>query len=303
MRVFVTGAVGFVGQWLDKELRGHGHEVVAAPGPEILDIADRSGLVRWLDHPDGRPDAVIHLAGMAFAPDAGHDPGEAFRVNVGGTVALFEALREIGIRPPVLVSGSADVYGAPRPEDLPLREQAPLAPNTSYSLSKAAQEGVAAEASARYDLPVIVTRSFNHTGPGQRPVFVVPAMAQRVMAVKRGRATAIPAGNIDVRRDLTDVRDVVVAYRLLLEAAAAGKMVDRFTVVNVASGVAVTVRDIIERLCALAGVRAAIEIDQSLVRPNDPHEIRGDPTLIRGLVGWEAGIELERTLIDLLATT
>lgn len=301
MRVFVTGANGFVGQWLEKELRCHGHEVVGAPGPDVLDIADRSGLVRWLDHPGGPPDALIHLAGMAFAPDAGHDPAEAFRVNVGGTVALFEALRELGIRPPVLVSGSADVYGTPRPEDLPLREDAPSAPNSPYALSKVAQEGAAAEASARYGFPVVATRSFNHTGPGQRPVFVVPAMAQRVMAVKTGQATSIPAGNIDVRRDLTDVRDVVVAYRLLIESAAAGKLADLFTVVNVASGAAVTVRDIIERLCALAGVALVIEIDGSLVRPNDPHEIRGDATLLRDLVGWQPRIPLQQTLTDVLA--
>src|ERR1035437_4172051 len=120
MRVFVTGAIGFVGRWLKEELVDNGHEVVAAPGPDELDIADRAGLMRWLGDSVGAPDAVVHLAGMAFAPDAGKDPGEAFRVNVGGTVALFEALREMGIRPPVLVSCSADVYGAPRPEDLPL---------------------------------------------------------------------------------------------------------------------------------------------------------------------------------------
>ena len=303
MRIFITGAIGFVGRWLEPELRRHGHDVVGAPGPDVLDIADRSGLVRWLDHSAGRPDAVIHLAGMAFAPDAGDDPAEAFRVNVGGTVALFEALRELGIRPMVLVSGSADVYGTPRPEDLPLREDAPFAPNSPYSLSKVAQEGVAAEAAARHGFPVIVARSFNHTGPGQRPVFVVPAMAQRVMAVKRGQATSIPAGNIDVRRDLTDVRDVVVAYRLLLEAVAAGNLTDPLTVVNVASGEAVTIRDVIERLCVLAGVAPVIELDQSLVRRNDPPDVRGDPTLIRRLVGWEAGIKLEQTLIDLLATT
>jgi len=302
MRIFITGAIGFVGRWLEPELRNHGHEVVCSPGPDVLDIADRSGLAHWLDHPGGRPDAVIHLAGMAFAPDAGHDPAEAFRVNVGGTVALFEALREIGVRPPVLVSGSADVYGTPRPEDLPLREDAPSAPNSPYALSKVAQEGAAAEASVRHGFPVVVTRSFNHMGPGQRPVFVVPAMAQRVMAVKWGQATTIPAGNIDVRRDLTDVRDVVVAYRLLIEAAAAGKLTDRFTVVNVASGEVVTVRSVIERLSVLASVVPVIEIDPALVRADDPVEIRGDATLIRRTVGWQPGISLDQTLRDVLAT-
>jgi GDP-4-dehydro-6-deoxy-D-mannose reductase len=302
MRIFVTGAVGFVGRWLEIELRRAGHEVVAAPGPEDLDIADRSALARWLSDPAGAPDAVIHLAGMAFAPDAGRDPFEAFRVNVGGTVALFEALREVGIRPPVLVSCSADVYGAPSAENLPLREDAPLAPNGPYALSKVAQEACAVEASARHGFPVVVTRSFNHTGPGQRPVFVVPAMAQRVMAVKRNQAASIPAGNIDVSRDLTDVRDVVVAYRLLIEAAVRGALPDRCTVVNVASGEVVTVREVIERLAALAGVTPVIAIDPSLVRANDPAEIRGDAGLIRELVGWRCEIPLEQTLVDLLAT-
>jgi GDP-4-dehydro-6-deoxy-D-mannose reductase len=301
MRIFVTGAIGFVGQWLEKELLSHDHEVVPAPGPEGLDIADRHGLARWLDGPAGRPDAVIHLAGMAFAPDAGRDPAEAFRVNVGGTVALFEAMREIGIRPPVLVSGSADVYGAPAAGDLPLREDAPLAPNSPYGLSKMAQEGVAAAAAVRYGFTVVSTRSFNHTGPGQRPVFVVPAMAQRVMAVKNGQATFIPAGNVDVRRDLTDVRDVVVAYRLLVEAAASGLLTGRQTIVNIASGDVVTVRYVIERLCALAGVAPAIEIDQSLVRVGDPFEVRGDASLVRDLVGWKPRIPLELTLLDVLA--
>jgi len=302
MRIFVTGANGFVGRWLEPELRRNGHEVVATPGPDILDIADRAALRRWLDDPGGPPDAVVHLAGMAFAPDAGADPSEAFRVNVGGTVALFEVLRDIGIRPSVLVSCSADAYGTPRPEDLPLREDAPVAPNGPYALSKVAQEGAAVEASARHGFPVVVTRSFNHTGPGQRPVFVVPAMAERVMAVKRGQATAIRAGNIDVRRDLTDVRDVVVAYRLLVEAAARGALPDRCTVVNVASGEAATVREVIERLCALAGVTAAIEIDPSLVRKGDPPEIRGDAAMLRRLVGWRPQIPLGQTLKDQLAT-
>ena len=301
MRVYLTGASGFVGTWLEKELRNNGHEVVGTPAPDLLDIADRAALRRWLAGPGGPPDAVVHLAGMAFAPDANQDSAEAFRVNVGGTVALFEALREDGLQPPVLVSGSADVYGTPRAEDLPVTEQAPLAPNSPYGLSKLAQEGVAVEAAARYAIPVTVARSFNHTGPGQRPVFVVPAMARRVMAVKRGQAAAIPAGNVDVLRDLTDVRDVVVAYRLLLEAAVADRLPDHCTIVNVASGQSVTVRAIIERLCALAGVTLNVETDQALVRVGDPPEIRGDAALLHRLVDWQPRIPLEQTLVDVLA--
>ena len=301
MRVFVTGAIGFVGQWLTRELVAAGHTVVPAPGPETMDIADRRALIRWLDDPSGPPEAIVHLAGMAFAPDASHEPAEAFRVNLGGTVALFEALREMGIRPPVVVSGSADVYGSPRPADLPLREEAPLAPLTPYSLSKVAQEGAAAEAAERYGFRVVVTRSFNHTGPGQRPVFVVPAMALRVLAVKRGQARTIPAGNVDVRRDLSDVRDVVAAYRMLAEWAASPGARDGCTVVNVASGRAPTIRSVVEELCKLAGVEMALETDPALVRPDDPAEIRGCAELIERLVGWRTVIPLEQTLADVLS--
>jgi GDP-4-dehydro-6-deoxy-D-mannose reductase len=237
---------------------------------------------------------------MAFAPDAKSDPAEAFRVNVGGTVALFEALRMVGIRPAVLVAGSADVYGLPRQQDLPLTETSPLTPLQPYAISKMAQEGVAVEAAIRYGFPAIVTRSFNHTGPGQRPVFVVPAMARRVVAVQRGEASAIPAGNIDVRRDLTDVRDVVRAYRLLLELAANGSNASP-RVVNVASGDAVSIRHIIDELCEIAGVQAPIVVDPSLARANDPVEIRGDATLLTQLTGWRPQIPLRTTLEDVLA--
>ncbi len=297
MRVFVTGATGFVGGWLQRELVAAAHEVVAAPRSDELDITDRAGLARWFAR---GPDAVVHLAGMAFPPDARTDPSEAFRVNVAGTVAIFEALRELGLRPPVLVAGSSDVYGIPRPEDLPLRETAPLNPRQPYAVSKAAQEGVAVEAGARWGFPIVVTRSFNHTGPGQRPVFVVPAMARRVLAVKRGEATVIPAGNVDVRRDIGDVRDLVRAYRLLLEALAVGRLGSNLNVINVATGRAETIRSLIEHLCALAGITAVIQVDPELVRASDPPEIRGNASLLTDLTGWRPEIPLDRTLTDLL---
>jgi GDP-4-dehydro-6-deoxy-D-mannose reductase len=300
MRVFVTGAIGFVGGWLLSELRQNGHTVVPAPGPDELDITDLDGLARWLGEPNDPPEAIVHLAGMAFAPDAKNDPAEAFRVNVGGTVALFEALRLIGIKPAVLVTGSSEVYGAPRSRDLPLSENAPLAASHPYGISKIAQEAVAIEASARYGFPVVVTRSFNHAGPGQRPVFVVPAMARRVVAMQRGETKSVRAGNIDIRRDLTDVRDVVRAYRLLLERAA-DNSAPTSRVVNVASGEAVTIRSIIDQLCELASVTPRIELDESLVRADDPVEICGDASLLTQLTGWRPDIPLRTTLADVLA--
>lgn len=300
MRVFVTGAIGFVGGWLQAELREAGHAVVPAPGPEELDITDRAGLVRWFDAGQP-PDAVVHLAGMAFPPDARAEPAEAFRVNVAGTAALFEALRALGLTPPVLVTGSSEVYGAPRPEDLPLSEVSPVAPRQPYAVSKLAQEAVAVEAGMRYGFPVVVTRSFNHTGPGQRPVFVVPALALRVLAVGRREADAVTAGNVDVRRDFSDVRDVVRAYRLLLERAASVGTGMTPEVVNVGSGVAVSIRELIERLCAIAGVDPTLRIDRALVRADDPREIRADVSRLQALVAWRREFSLHTTLADVLS--
>lgn len=299
MKVFVTGAIGFVGGWLCRELESAGHETVPAPPPEALDITDRVGLARWLGN--GSPDAVVHLAGLAFAPDAGRDPSEAFRVNVGGTVAVFEALRSLGLRCPVLVTGSSEVYGAPEARWLPLSEQAPVCPTQPYALSKLAQEAVAVEASLVSRCPVIVTRSFNHTGPGQRPVFVVPALARRVLEVAHGHASVIRTGNIDVRRDISDVRDVVRAYRLLLEALVAGRIAPAPLVVNVASGSSISIRSVVERLAALAGVELRLGVDPRLVRADEPPEIRGDARLLHELTGWQPEIPLDRTLSDVLA--
>jgi GDP-4-dehydro-6-deoxy-D-mannose reductase len=300
LRIFVTGANGFVGGWLQRELALAGHQVVLAPGQAQLDITDRAGLVRWFSGGPGAPDAVAHLAGIAFAQDAARDPAEAFRVNVAGTMAVFEALRELGLRPPVLVTGSSEAYGAPRPQDLPLAESAPLNPRQPYAMSKAAQEGVAVEAGARWGFPVVVTRSFNHTGPGQRPVFVLPAIARRVVAVRRGTAPVVVAGNVGVRRDIGDVRDVVRAYRLLLELSADRGLGSDPLIINVGSGRAETIRSHIERLCVMAEIAPAIRVDPALVRPDDPPEIRGNISLLTELTGWRPEVPMDETLADLL---
>ena len=299
MRVLVTGATGFVGRWLTRELEAAGHEVVGAPSSNLLNITD-AARVREFVHVT-RPEAIAHLGGVSFGPDARRDPDTAFQVNVLGTVAVLDAARRMhGPAPSVLIAGSSEVYGRPEPGDLPLTESAATFPVGPYGLSKLAQEAVAVGAGCVSDLPVVVTRSFNHTGPGQRPDFVVPALARRVVAVERGLEPVLRTGNVDVRRDFTDVRDVVIAYRLLLEASVGGRLGSRPVVVNVASGRSVAIRAIVEQLCAIAGCEPRIAVDESLVRADDPPEIRGDASLLGRLTGWEPKIALNQTLADVL---
>lgn len=282
-----------------RELEAQRHQVVPAPGSSTFDISDAK-LVEELVR-DTAPDAIAHLAGVAFAGDARSDPGMAFRVNVGGTAALMDAAIRLPRTSIVLVAGSSEVYGAPRTQDLPLREDAPLLPTSSYGLSKLAQEAVAIEIAGAHGLGLVVTRSFNHIGPGQRPDFVVPGLAARTLAVCRGDASTVGIGNADVRRDFTDVRDVVRAYRLLLEAGAAGTLRSPQLVVNVASGRPVSIRSIADALQRIAGCKAELVVDPALVRATDPPEIAGSASLLAELTGWAPSIALEQTLVDIVA--
>lgn len=297
MRVVLTGTTGFAGRWLKADLEAAGHEVIPAPGRGELDLAGNPDFGPFLA--EARPDAVAHLAAISYAPDATAAPELAMRVNAGGTAALCSALDAVGSGAALLVTGSSEVYGIPDPADLPLKETAPLRTEAAYGLSKLAQERVALEA-ATTGRRVVVTRAFNHLGPGQRPRLVAPAMARRVLDVRDGRAATIPVGNLDARRDFTDVRDTVAAYRLLLEALVAGRVPVERPVYNVATGVAVSVRELVATLCRLAGIEMATSQDLALVRPNDPPEIRGDARALRSLTGWAPAIPLEASLGDLL---
>jgi GDP-4-dehydro-6-deoxy-D-mannose reductase len=299
MRVLVTGAGGFVGRWMAAELTAAGHEVLAAPGHADLDIADREGVGSMVAA--ARPDGVVHLAGVAYGPDAARDPSEAGRVNVTGTRTLLDACADSAPRASVLVAGSSEVYGNPDPADLPLRENAPVRPSSPYGRSKAGQERVALDAGREAGLAVVVTRSFNHTGPGQRAEFVAPALANRILRARDEGAAEIAVGNIDVRRDISDVRDVVRAYRLLLEGLHAGR-IPSSTVVNVATGRSVSVREVIALLSEIIGVQVAPTVDPQLVRAIDPPEIVGEASLLRSLADWEPTIPLRQTLEDLVAS-
>ena len=298
MRILVTGATGFVGRWLVPELRGAGHAVIEAPSHRELDLGsspDLGPLVR-----DARPDAVAHLAGITFLPDAEQDPDMAERVNVGGTEAVFAALDAAGSNASVLVTSTADVYALDAP--LPIKETAEVAPRSAYGRSKVGQEGVAS-AAARRGRAVTIVRSFNHIGPGQRPVFVVPAFAQRVLELKAARTDTIPVGSLAARRDFTDVRDVVRAYRLLLERLAVSQHTLEAKLLNVGSGRSVSMEEILRSLCEIAGVEPRWQVDPAQLRSNEIPDRVADTTLIRSLVPWAPDIPLETSLRDVLAST
>jgi GDP-4-dehydro-6-deoxy-D-mannose reductase len=299
MRILVTGATGFVGGWLVQELEDAGHEVVASVDQDRLDVTDRAAVEAGIAA--ARPDAIAHMAGVSFGPEAGREPARALAVNVGGTINVVQALGSLGRPAILLVPGSSEVYGQPDPEDLPLAETAPIRPRAPYALTKAAQEAIALRLGPEHGIRVVACRSFNHTGPGQRLDFAIPAFASRILAAQAAGERRIRVGNVDVRRDIGDVRDVARAYRLLLELAHDGGTPAEGLVANVATGTSVAMRDAIARLSAAAGYSVELDPDPGLIRSDDAPDVRGDSTRLRELTGWRPEIPLEQTLIDIVA--
>ena len=303
-RVLVTGAAGFVGHHLVRELESSGHEVAttdalqpdapAAHGLPDYSTADlRDGesmraLVRAT-----RPDAVVRLAGVSFVPDGARDPSLALTVNIGGTWTLAEALAAEAPRARLLFVSTAQVYGT-IPSPAPLREESPLRPLSLYAVTKVAGESLLLARHAAGTLDAVVARPGNHTGPGQTPKFVAPAFARQVLSAKRGEIAALRVGNLDSIRSFADVRDVVRAYRLLLERGASGG------VYNVASPANVRIGDLLDRLRALAGCDAPVETDPALWRPTDACPDL-DVSRLRADTGWAPAFSLDDTLRDLLA--
>jgi GDP-4-dehydro-6-deoxy-D-mannose reductase len=290
MRAFVTGGHGFVGPWLIKHLEEQGDEVVA-PGLEV-DITDADAIAQAVSA--ARPDAVYHLAALANVSDSWEHPARTFEVNATGTLHVLDAARRVEPLPRVLLVCSAEVYGVVAPEQLPITEDTPLRPVTPYAASKVAAEFLGMQAHLGYGLPVVRVRAFNHVGPSQSGTFVVSDLARRIAEAARDGARVLRVGNLSPRRDFTDVRDVVRAYRLLIERGEAGG------VYNVCSGRAIAIEELARRLLDLAGADLVLETDPALVRPVDVPVLLGDPTRIREGVGWEPEIPLDATLRDVL---
>ncbi len=292
MRALITGGKGFVGQWLAAHLKDAGDEVVVVDVE--TDVADGVALGRVVA--EAAPHAVYHLAALTHVGESWEHPSQVLRVNVLGTAELLAAARALPEPATVLVVSSAEVYGVVTPEQLPLGEAAPTAPATPYAASKLAAEAVALQAWRGYRQPVILVRPFNHIGPGQSPNFAVPALAKRIVEARRSGARSLRVGTLTTRRDFTDVRDVVVAYRRLIEVGSAG------TIYNVCSGRDVAIAEVARHLLDLAQADLELVTDPELVRPVDVPVLRGDAGRLHAATGWTPTIPLATTLADVLAS-
>ena len=295
----VTGATGFAGGHLVARLASNGRQVAAwahrgatEPWTEgavvwrAVDLLDRASVRAAIA--TTRPSVIYHCAGFADVHGAWRVPAHALRINALGTHHLLEAVRETGLSCRVLVTGSAMVY---RPSAEPMTEDHPIEPSGPYAFSKLAQEMTAAAS----PLPVLLARPFNHAGPRQSPAYATSAFAQQIAEIESARRPAVlSVGNLEARRDITDVRDTVRAYEAL---AARGRP---HTPYNVCSGRARTMRELLDILLSLSRVRVRVEVDASRLRPSDNPLIAGSHDRLTRDTGWTPEIPIEQTLADLL---
>jgi len=290
-RPLVTGGAGFSGAWVLAELRSRGQDPMAPDRDELelLDLDAVRSAVRA-----AAPTAVYHLAAQASVPASWEDPRSTLLENLETTLNVLEAVREEAPSAVIVVAGSGEVYGIP--SSLPVEESAPLRPQNPYAVSKAACDLLAAQYADAHGMRVIRTRSFNQAGPGQSELYVLGTLTRQVAeAEARGDdVAAIRLGNIDSKRDFTDVRDVARAYADLVDAEASPGAY------NLCSGQAVSVRDLLDLLGRAAPIEVRHEIDPERVRAHDVPEIRGSAERIRAEAGWAPKIPLEKTVADAL---
>ena len=292
MKVLVTGATGFVGRHLVAHLGAMGDEVIitdrASGGP---DITNAQAVHQFIQH--NEPEVIYHLAGQSDVHRSWSNPIESYRANVEGAANVLAAAHAAHVRRVVAVL-SADAYGRVEPDDLPIDEDTPFQPLSPYAASKAAAEYVCIQAHLGSGVDVVRARPFTHIGPGQSPRFVAAALASRVAEAERDGNDTISVGRLDARRDFTDVRDIVHAYRLLSMHGEPG------AAYNICCGVDVSIDDVAQQLLKLARRPLRLVPDPALQRPADIPVLRGDATRLRETTGWQPTITLEQTIHDML---
>ena len=311
MRVLITGITGFAGSHLAEFLIAN-HPDVKVFGivrwrsrmENILpirdnielceaDLKDMVSLQACLAHV--RPDRIFHLAAQSFVPTSWKCPGETFAINATGQINLFESLLSLKQSPLVQVAGSSEEYGRVFPDEIPMKETNPLRPLSPYAVSKVAQDLLGYQYFQSYGLPVVRTRGFNHTGPRRGEVFVTSSLAKQIAAIEKGvKEPVIQVGNLDAKRDFSDVRDIVEAYWLSLEKGEPGE------VYNIGSGVSRPIREVLDILLSLSKVNVRVEVDPQRLRPSDVPILLADSSKFVARTGWKPRFSFRQTLSDLL---
>jgi GDP-4-dehydro-6-deoxy-D-mannose reductase len=289
-----------------KDLEGSGHEVIASDVQAVIPILRAAGRAALaIDILDGdsiqrvlnlsKPQWIILLAAQSSVGRSWEDPSGTICSNILGPVNVLEAIRKLGISPRVLLIGSSEEYGSVEDGRVPLAETRTLAPANPYAVTKSCQEALGRLYQKAYAIEIILTRSFNHIGPGQRLGFVIPDFCSSIAAIERGeQEPVLKVGNLEALRDFTDVRDVVRAYRLLLERGQAGETY------NVGSGRAVAISEMLDILVGMARVPLRVEMDPNKYRPLEVRCIVADISKIEARVGWRPELSLEASLEDTL---
>ncbi len=258
-----------------------------------VDLRDRSAVVRLIENV--QPDQIYHLAAQAAVGASFGDPWDTYETNIRSQLNLFDACIQCQIRPRIMVVSSGEVYSSAAGPDAPATEDTPFQPTSPYSVSKIAQEMIGVQYHQVYDFPVIRVRPFNQIGPGQREGFVAPDFAMQIARIEAGQQPPIiRVGNLEARRDFTDVRDVVRAKYLLMQHGVPG------AVYNIASGIVHKIRDILELLLAASPVTIQVEPDPARMRPARVPLLWGDASRLRKLTGWQPTIAFDQSLRDVL---
>jgi GDP-4-dehydro-6-deoxy-D-mannose reductase len=301
-KIIVTGVNGFVGLHLARELDNNGHHVIGVAGlrgskekPDFikeylqLDLTNIKEASK-IDFSD--VDCVIDLAGLAALRPSFDDPMLYMRVNVGIEVNLYETALKQKVSPRFLIISSGTLYD-PK-EQLPLNEDSRVSPNSPYAVSKMGQEQMAMYYQSR-GFESIIARTFNHVGPGQDLGFIFPDLSHQIISVEKGDKKEINVGNLDSKRDYTDVRDIVRAYRLLIDKGKAGE------IYNVCSSKALSGHEILNGLVAQTNINPQIVEDSSKMRPSDTPIVYGSHHKLTTDTGWKPEIPIEITFADIIA--
>lgn len=311
VKALITGVTGFVGshlaefllrkkwqvigtiRWRSKtENIDHLKSKINLVETDVTDLSSMQNAVSLVE-----PDYIFHLAAQSFVPTSWHAPQHTWTTNTIGTINLLEAVKICKIDPVIHIAGSSEEYGLVYPNEIPIREDNPLRPMSPYGVSKVAQDKLALQYHLSYGLKTLVTRAFNHTGPRRGEVFVCSTFAKQIAEIEKNKRKPIIAhGNLEAKRDFTDVRDMVRAYWLAVTKCIPGQ------VYNICSEEKGTyqISQILEILLSLSKAKIRLEQDPHRMRPSDVNILQGDSSKFRQVTGWRPKISIEKTLEDLL---